>query len=82
MEETGKKDRAKSGKKNKNAKPSAGKRIKSFCKGVKAEFKKIIWPSKEMLSKQTAAVLIISVLLGGFIRLYDIVCQYVVRLIK
>lgn len=81
MEEAGKKASAKSGKKN-TAKPSAGDRIKGFWKGVKAEFKKIIWPTKEALSRQTAAVLIVSIVLGTFIRLYDIVCQYVIRLIK
>jgi preprotein translocase subunit SecE len=80
MEQTGKKEHAKSGKK--NAKPSFITKAKAFCKGVKAEFKKIIWPTKETLGKQTAAVLIISVILGGFIRLYDIVCQYVISFIK
>lgn len=79
MEETGKKSRTKSGK---NAKPSFGVRVKGFWKGVKAEFKKIIWPTKDELGKQTAAVLIISIALGAFIRLYDMVCQYVISFIR
>ena len=29
---------------------------KSWFKGLKAEFRKIIWPDKETLAKQTAAV--------------------------
>ena len=29
---------------------------KSFWKGLEAEYKKIIWPDKETLQKQTAAV--------------------------
>ena len=35
----------------------------SFFKGLKAEFKKIIWPNKQSLAKQTVATLIISVFL-------------------
>ena len=31
-------------------------RIKSFFKGVKTEFRKIIWPDKFTLGKQLAAV--------------------------
>lgn len=86
MGETGKKSRAKAGK---NVKPSFGSRVKGFWKGVKgfwkgvkAEFKKVIWPTKDELGKQTAAVLIVSILLGAFIRLYDMVCQYVISFIR
>ena len=82
MEEAGKKNRAKSGKPAKNAKPSLGARAKDFCKGVKAEFRKIIWPTKDSLTKQTIAVLLVSVVLGAVIRLYDMVCQYVISLIR
>ena len=33
---------------------------KSFVKGLKVEFKKIIWPDKATLTKQTGAVLAVS----------------------
>lgn len=79
MEETGKKNAAKS---DKDAKPSFGKRVKDFCKGVKAEFKKIIWPNKEELKKQTIAVIVVSVVLGAFIRIYDMLCQFVISFIR
>ena len=35
---------------------------KSWFKGLKAEFKKIIWPDKKTLAKQTVAVIVCSVL--------------------
>ena len=35
----------------------AGKK-KSFVKGMKAEYRKIVWPSNETVTKQTIAVLI------------------------
>lgn len=54
---------------------------KSFFKSIKAEFKKIIWPNKESLLKQSAAVIVISVVLGGVIALLDLGIQYVMDLI-
>ncbi|MBQ8640334.1 MAG: preprotein translocase subunit SecE [Lachnospiraceae bacterium] len=80
MEETGKKNTAKSTDAAK--KPSFVKRAKDFCKGVKAEFKKIIWPNKEELKKQTTAVIVVSVVLGAFIRIYDMLCQFVISFIR
>ena len=49
---------------------------KSYFKGLKAEFKKIIWPDKASVGRQTTAVLIISVLLGVLIKVLDIFIQY------
>ena len=37
---------------------------KSFWKGLKAEYKRIIWPDKETVTKQTGAVIAVSVALG------------------
>lgn len=85
MEETGKKAETKSQKPvkaKKKAKPTVKDRIVGFWKGVKAEFRKIIWPSKEMLKNQTVVVLAVSVVLSVFIRFFDIACQYVVDFIR
>ena len=43
----------------------------AFFKGVKAEFKKIIWPSRETLAKETFAVIVVSVILGVIIAALD-----------
>lgn len=48
---------------------------KSWFKGLKAEFKKIIWPDKKSVAKQTTAVVIISVILGALIKLIDMIIQ-------
>ena len=58
-----------SAKKEKTAKPS-------FFKGVKAEFKKISWPDKDDLLKQSVAVVCISVVLGAIIAVLDFLMQY------
>ena len=43
----------------------------SWFKGLKTEFKKVIWPDKNTLAKQTVAVVTASVLLGVIITLVD-----------
>lgn len=49
---------------------------KSWFDGLKAEFKKIIWPSKQDLTKQTTAVVAVSIVLGIIIALLDFIIQY------
>ena len=49
---------------------------KSWFKGLKGEFKKIIWPDKKTLAKQTAAVTVCSVVLGIIIAIVDAIIQY------
>ena len=49
---------------------------KSGFKGLKAEFKKIIWPDKKTLVKQTVAVITCSVILGAIIAVVDALIQY------
>lgn len=52
-----------------------------FFKGVKAEFRKIIWPDRDTLLKQLAAVLIVTVLLGVVIALIDFGFQNLIDLL-
>ena len=47
-----------------------------FFDGVKAEFKKIIWPDKNALLKQSVAVVAASIVLGALIALVDTIVQY------
>lgn len=49
---------------------------KSFFKGLKAEFKKIVWPGQETVAKQTAAVLAVSVALGALIAVLDFIIKW------
>ena len=42
-----------------------------FWNGVKAEFKKITWPDREDLMKQSVAVVVISVIVGLIITVLD-----------
>ena len=53
----------------------------SFWKGVKAEFKKISWPDRTKIFKQSVAVICISLVLGFIIMLMDTVLQYGVNLL-
>ena len=44
---------------------------KGFVDGLKAEFRKIVWPTQEVLAKQTAAVIAVSLVLGAIIAALD-----------
>ena len=48
----------------------------SWWEGIKAEFKKIIWPDKKSLIRETIAVFVVTVIMAILIMLID----YVVRL--
>lgn len=54
---------------------------KSWFKGLSREFKKIIWPDKMTVAKQTAAVVSVSVLMGVVIAIIDFIAQYGVDLL-
>ena len=55
---------------------SAKTQKKSWFKGLKAEFGKVIWPDKNTLAKQTTAVVTVSVLLGAIITVIDTILKY------
>lgn len=55
---------------NAKARESASKK-NSFFAGLKAEFNKVIWPTKDTVVKQTTAVVVVSVILGIVISLLD-----------
>ena len=57
------------------------KKKPSFFKGLKKEFKKITWPTKDDTVKQTVAVVLASFVLGLIITFLDIFIQYGVNFI-
>ena len=48
----------------------------SWFEGVKAEFRKIIWPDQKSVVRQTIAVIVTSVIVGLIIALLDWAIQY------
>ena len=48
----------------------------SFFDGLKAEYKKIIWPDQKTVTKQTIAVVLASVFLGALIAVLDLVLKF------
>ena len=49
---------------------------KGWFDGLKAEFKKIIWPDRKSLTKQTGAVVAVSIVLGIIIAILDFIFKY------
>ena len=52
------------------------KQKKSWFKGLKAEFKKIVWPDQKSLTKETAAGVIVSVVVGVIISVVDLIARF------
>ena len=48
----------------------------SFWKGLKAEFNKIAWETRENVTKQTISVVVVSVIVGIIIAVLDMILQY------
>lgn len=53
-----------------------------FFKGVSIEFKKVSWPNRSTLTKQTIAVVCVSVVMGVIIAALDVIIQYGVNFIS
>ena len=47
-----------------------------FLKGVKTEYKKISWPEKKSLTRQTVAVVVITTILSVLIAVLDYAIKY------
>ena len=62
-------------------KQDAPVRKTGFFKGVKAEFKKIVWPSKATVAKETGAVVFFGIALGVLIAIIDAVVKFGLGLI-
>ena len=59
----------------KTAKTATASNKKSRLQGLKAEFRRIIWPDKETITKETTAVVVSTVILGIIIALLDLLIK-------
>lgn len=62
-----------------NNKHSDKKKQPNFFAEHKAEFKKITWPSKKVLVKQTITVIFISIIVGVIIYGYDFIIDFALK---
>jgi len=74
------KEQIKKKKKSAKDKPQKG-RIQLFFENLAAEFRKIIWPDRNELFKQTIVVIIISLFFGVLIFGMDTVFNYIQTLV-
>ena len=56
-------------------------KISDFLNGIKAEFKKIVWPNKDDIVKQTIAVISSSIVLGIIISILDFIFKILLNLV-
>ncbi len=60
----------------------AGKAIKKFCKDLKGEIKKIVWPDAKTVLKSTAVVLVVVAICGVIIAGVDWLLSEGISLLK
>ena len=51
-------------------------KTRKWLDGLKAEFRKIIWPNREDVTKETTAVVVVSVIVGALIAVIDFIVQH------
>lgn len=54
-------------------------RFKGFFKDVGQEIKKVIWPTKEQLIKNTVTVIVVCIIMGVIIWLFDVGLSELIR---
>ncbi|MCI0470289.1 MAG: preprotein translocase subunit SecE [Candidatus Aminicenantes bacterium] len=64
------------------AKENIFKRIGNFLGEIKAELKKVTWPSRADIQKTTIAVLISSFIFGVYLYVADVVFYYFFEMVK
>ena len=62
-------------------KKATGAKKKSWFRGLKSEFNKIIWTDRDTLIKQTIAVVVITAIIGLLILVIDEVAMDIVDLL-
>lgn len=50
--------------------------LKNWYQGLQSEFKKISWPDRDTLTRETVTVTIVAVVLGVIIATLDMILQY------
>ena len=53
--------------------------VKGTAQAYRAEFRKIVWPSKATLFKHTVTVIAVSLIFGAYIALNDFIFSHVFR---
>ncbi|WP_250277502.1 preprotein translocase subunit SecE [[Clostridium] colinum] len=65
--------------KDKKSKKKENKKKGGFFSESKAEFKKITWPNRKVLAKQTITVIFISLIVGAIIFCYDLGINFIFK---
>lgn len=53
----------------------------SFFTETKQELSKVNWPSREELVQSTWLVIVVTMILAGFIAIFDLIFSYLVRIV-
>lgn len=52
-----------------------------YLRGVKSEFKKVVWPTKEQVIKYSLVVIVVSIITALVLSAYDEIVYFLIKLI-
>ena len=79
MQENNEQSKTVSSDSTKNKKSDKKEKKGSFFSEHKSEFKKITWPNRKVLTKQTITVIVISLIVGVIIFGYDLGIDFILQ---
>ncbi len=51
-----------------------------YMRGVRSEFKRVVWPTKSQLVNYTIVVLVVSLVVSGLVYILDFILQHLLKL--
>lgn len=51
-----------------------------YMRGVRSEFKRVVWPTKSQLVNYTVVVLVVSLIVSGLVYILDFILQHLLKL--
>lgn len=51
-----------------------------YMRGVRSEFKRVVWPTKSQLVNYTIVVLVVSLIVSGLVYILDFILQHLLKL--
>ncbi len=55
--------------------------LKNWYRGLQYEFRKISWPDKDTLTRETVTVTVVAIVLGVIIATLDMILQYGINIL-
>ena len=66
---------------NSKVQPATGKGLKGYLKGVEAELKKVVWPTRKELINYTIVVFLVTIFIALLIYVFDAIFAQLINML-